>query len=49
MILEKSPAEKKPEVPKNPEIPEEKFTLEKRYHHCIYVILSFNNEVSVDR
>ena len=48
MIVEKSPTEKEPKVPKNPEIPEEQVTLEKGYYHAVYVIIHFNKEESVD-
>ena len=49
MIVEKILAEKEPDVPKNPDIPEEQITLEKGYYHGVYVILHFNKEVGVDR
>ena len=49
VIVEKSPAEKEPEVPINPDIPEEQVTLEKGYFHCVYFILHLNKDDSVDR
>ena len=33
----------------NPEIPEERVTLEKGYYHCVYVVLLFKKEFGVDR
>ena len=48
MIVEKSPTEKEPKVPKNPEIPEEQVTLEKGYYQCVYVMPSFKKEICVD-
>ena len=41
--------EKEPKVPTNPDIPEEKVTLEKGYYNCVYVMLHFKKEVSVYR
>ena len=41
VISEKIPVEREPKVPTNPEIPEEKVNLEKRYYHSVYVMLSF--------
>ena len=49
VIVEKIPVEKEPEVPINPEIPEEQVTLENGYYHCVYVILHFKREVVVGR
>ena len=48
MIVEKIPEKKEPEVLTNPEIPEEKVTLEQGYYCCVYVMLWFKKEVSVD-
>ena len=48
MIVEKIPEEKEPEVSEISEIPEERVELEKGYHHCVYVMLRFKNEVGVD-
>ena len=36
VIVEKSPVEKKPGVPTNPEIPDERFPSGKRYYHGVY-------------
>ena len=41
--------EKEPKVPTNPDIPEEKVTLEKGYYNCVYVMLHFKKEDGVNR
>ena len=48
MIVEKIPEENKPEVFKNPEIPEEQITLDQGYYRYVYVIIRFKKEVGVD-
>ena len=49
VIVEKILVEKEPEVPTIPDITEKQVTLEKGYYHCVYVMLCFTKEVSVER
>ena len=49
VIVDEIPLNKEPEVPTNPDIPEEQVTLEKGYYHGVYVIINFKKEVVVDR
>ena len=48
MISEKIQEDKEPDVFTNPEIPEEQVTLDQEYNHCVYVMLWFKKEFSVD-
>ena len=48
VVVEKIPEEKEPEVSENVEIPEEQVELEKGYYRCVYFILRFKKDVSVD-
>ena len=48
VIVEKIPEENEPEVSEIADIPEEQVELEKGYYCCVYVMLRFKNEVSVD-
>ena len=48
VIVENMPEEKEPGVFAIPEIPEDKFELEKGYYHCVYVLICFKNDVYVD-
>ena len=49
VIAEKSLVEKEPKVTTIPDLPEKQVTLEKGYYHCVYVMLCFTKEVSVER
>ena len=48
MKEEKRPLQEEPEVPTIPEISDETVPLEKGYYYCVYVMLNFNKEGSVD-
>ena len=48
MIVEKILEEKEPEVSEISEIPEEQVELEKGYYQCVYVMLRFKKEFSVN-
>ena len=48
VIVEKIPEEKEPEVFTNPETTKEKVNLEQGYYHCVYIMLRFKKEVSVE-
>ena len=48
MIVDKIPVEEEPEVSTIPEIPEDQVEKQKGYYRCVYVLLQFKNEVSVD-
>ena len=48
VIVEKIPEEKEPDVSEISEIPEEQFESENGYYRCVYVMLRFKKEVSVD-
>ena len=48
MIVEKIPVEEQPEVSTITEIPKNQVEKEKGYYCCVYVMLQFKNEVSVD-
>ena len=48
VIVEKIPEEREPEVSEIAEIPEEQVELDKGYYCCVYIMLLFKKEVSVD-
>ena len=48
VIVENIPEEKEPDVSEIAEIAEEKVELEKGYYHCVYFVLWFKKEVSVE-
>ena len=48
VIVEKIPVEEEPEIYTITEIPEDQLEKEKGYYCCVYVMLQFKNEVSVD-
>ena len=48
VIVDKIPEEKESEVSTIPDKPKGGVELEKGYYRCVYVMLRFNKEVSVD-